>query len=59
MQNVKTSFTLRNSNDIITSLNIRLNNTIISDEIDIDKSNLINFLLNNSNTNKIDYRKFK
>ena len=54
--NVKNSFTLRNSDDIITSLNIRLNNTIISDEIDIDKSNLVNFLLNNSNTNKIDYR---
>ena len=54
--NVKNSFTLRNSNDIITSLNIRLNNTIISDEIDIDKSNLVNFLLHNSNTNKIDYR---
>ena len=54
--NVKNSFTLRNSDDIITSLNIRLNNTIISDEIDIDKSNLVNFLLHNSNTNKIDYR---
>ena len=54
--NVKNSFTLRNSDDIITSLNIRLNNTIISDEIDIDKSNLINFILHNSNTNKIDYR---
>ena len=54
--NVKNSFTLRNSDDIITSLNIRLNNTIISDEIDIDKSNLVNFILHNSNTNKIDYR---
>ena len=54
--NVKTSFTLRNSDDIITDINIRLNNTIITDEIDTDKSNLINFLLNNSNTNKIDYR---
>ena len=41
--NVKNSFTLRNSDDIITSLNIRLNNTIISDEIDIDKSNLSKF----------------
>ena len=54
--NVKTSFTLLNSYDIITFLNIRLNNTIITDEIDTDKSNLINFLLNNSNKNKIDYR---
>ena len=54
--NVKNSFTLRNSDDIITNLNIRLNNTIITDEIDIDKSNLVNFILHNSNTNKIDYR---
>ena len=54
--NVKNSFTLRNSDDIITDLNIRLNNTIITDEIDTDKSNLVNFILHNSNTNKIDYR---
>ena len=54
--NVKTSFTLRNSDDIITNLRILLNNTVISDEIDVDKSNLINFILHNSNTNKIDYR---
>ena len=55
-QNVKNSFTLRNSNDIITNLKIILNNIVISDEVDIDKSNLINFILNNSNTNNIDYR---
>ena len=54
--NVKTSFTLRNSDDIITNLKILLNNTIISDEIDTDKSNLVNFILHNFNTNKIDYR---
>ena len=54
--NVKSSFTLRNSNDIITNLKILLNNIIISDEIDTDKSNLVNFILHNSNTNKIDYR---
>ena len=54
--NVKNSLTLRNSNDIITNLKILLNNIIISDEIDTDKSRLINFILHNSNTNKIDYR---
>ena len=53
--NVKTSFTLRNSDDIITNLKILLNNTIISDEIDTDESNLVNFILHNSNTNKLDY----
>ena len=54
--NVKNSFTLRNSDDIITNLRIILNNVVISDEIDVDKSNLVNFILHNSNTNKIDYR---
>ena len=54
--NVKNSFTLRNSDDIITNLRIILDNIVISDEIDVDKSNLINFIFNNSNTNKIDYR---
>ena len=54
--NVKNSFTLKNSDDIITNLRILLNNTVISDEIDTDKSNLVNFILHNSNTDKIDYR---
>ena len=54
--NVKNSFTLRNSDDILTNLRIILNNIVISDEIDVDKSNLANFILHNSNTNKIDYR---
>ena len=55
-ENVKKSFTLRNSNDIISNLKIILNNIVISDEVDIDKSNLVNIILHNSNTNKIDYR---
>ena len=54
--NVKNSLTLRNSDDIITNLRIILNNVVISDEIDVDKSNLATFILHNSNTNKIDYR---
>ena len=48
--------TLRNSDDIITNLRIILNNVVISDEIDVDKLNLVTFILHNSNTNKIDYR---
>ena len=55
-EEAKKSFTLRNSDDIITNLKIILNNIVISDEVDIDKSNLVNFILYNSNTNKIDYR---
>ena len=54
--NVKNSFTLRNSDDIITNLRIILNNVVISNEINVDKSNLLNFMLYNSNANKIDYR---
>ena len=53
---IKNNFTLRNSDGIITNLKITLNNIVISDEVDIDKSNLVNFILRNSNTNKIDYR---
>ena len=55
-ENVQNSFTLRNSNDIITNIKIILNNVVISDEVDVDKSNLVNFILNNSNTKKTDYR---
>ena len=54
--NVKYSFTLRDSDDVITNLRIILNNTVVSDETDVDKSNLVNFILHNFNTNKIDYR---
>ena len=54
--NDKNSFTLRNSDDIITNLRIILNNVVISNEINVDKSNLLNFMLYNSNANKIDYR---
>ena len=47
--NVKTSFTLRNSDDVINNLRIKLNNLVISDEVDIDKANLVNFILHDSN----------
>ena len=55
-EEVKKLFTLRNSYDIITNLKIILNNVVISDEVDVDKANLVNFKLHNSNTNKINYR---
>ena len=53
------TFTLRNSDDIVQNCEIKLNNTIISDEKNCDKANLVNFILNNSNTNTFDYRNFK
>ena len=56
---VKNSFALKTSDDIIDKSKVTLNNVIISDETNCDKSNLVNFILNNSNTNKIDYRNFR
>ena len=56
---VKNSFCLRNSYDIINNIEIILNNIVISDEITIDKASSVNFILNNSDTNKIDYRNKK
>ena len=56
---VKNTFALRTSDNIIDKSKVTLNNVIISDESDCDKSNLINFILNNSNTTKIDYRSLR
>ena len=53
------TFTLRNSDDIVQNCEIKLNNTIISDEKNIDHANFVNFILNNSNTNTFDYRNLK
>ena len=53
------TFTLRNSDDIVQNCEIKLNNTIISDEKYCDRANLVNFILNNSNTNTFDYRNLK
>ena len=53
------TFTLRNSDDIVQNCEIKLNNIIISDEKHCDRANLVNFILNNSNTNTFDYRNLK
>ena len=53
------TFTLRNSDNIVQNCEIKLNNTIISDEKNCDRANLVNFILNNSNTNTFDYRNLK
>ena len=47
---------LKNSYEIIKNLKIQLNNVIISNEIDIHRSNLVNFLLNNSYNSSSSYR---
>ena len=56
---VLNQFTLRNSDDIVQNCEIKLNNTIISDEKNCDRANLVNFILNNSDTNTFDYRNLK
>ena len=56
---VKNTFALRTSDDIIDKFIVTLNNVIISDETDCERSNLINFILNNANTNKIDYKNLR
>ena len=56
---VLNQFTLRYSDDIVQNCKISLNNTIISDEKHCDRANLINFIINNSNTNTSDYRNLK
>ena len=56
---VKNTFPLRSSDDIIDKFKATLNNVIISDESNCDKASLINFILDSSNTNKIDYRNIK
>ena len=56
---VKNTFNLRTSDNIIEKFKVTLNNVIVSDESNCDKSNLVNFILNNSDTNKIDYRNLK
>ena len=58
-ETVLETFTLRNSDDIVQNCEIKLNNTIISDEKNCDRANLVNFILNNSNTNTYDYRNLK
>ena len=50
------TFTLRNSDYIVQNCEISLNNTIISEEKHCDRANLVNFILNNSNSNTFDYR---
>ena len=53
------TFTLRNTDDIEQNCEISLNDTIISDEKNCDRANLVNFIINNSNINTFDYRNLK
>ena len=47
---------LKKSYEIVNSLKISLNNVIISNEVNINKSSLVNYILNNSKNDYTDYR---
>ena len=50
---------LKNSYEIVKSLKIQLNNVNISNELNIHRSNLVNFILNNSYTSPSSYRNIR
>ena len=50
---------LKNSYEIVKNLKIQLNNVIISNEANIHRSNLVNFILNNSYSSPSSYRNIK
>ena len=50
---------LRNSFEIVKNLKIQLNNVIISNESNIHRSNLVNFILNNSYNSPSSYRNIR
>ena len=47
---------LKKSYEIVNSLNISLNNVIISNEVNINRSSLVNYILDNSKNDYTDYR---
>ena len=50
---------LKNSYEIVKNLKIQLNNVIISNESNIHRSNLVNFILNNSYNSTSSYRNIR
>ena len=47
---------LKKSYEIVNSLKISLNNVIISNEVNLNRSSLVNYILNNSKNDYTDYR---
>ena len=47
---------IKKSCEIVNSLKISLNNVIISNEVNINRSSLINYILNNAKDSHTDYR---
>ena len=47
---------LKKSYEIVKSLKIQLNNVIISNEVNLNRANLVNYVLNNSYSSPVSYR---
>ena len=50
---------IKNSYELAESLKISLNNVIISNKVNVNRSSLVNFILNNDNKDPIDCRNLK
>ena len=53
---IPNEYYVKSSYEIVKSLRIMLNNAIISNENDINRSNLVNYILNNGKSNPISHR---
>ena len=53
---IPNEYNLKSSYEIVKSLRIMLNNTIISNENDINRSNLANYILNKGKSSSISHR---
>ena len=49
----------KKSYELVNSLKISLNNVIISNEVDVNRSSIINYILNNGKNDYGDYRNLK
>ena len=50
---------LKNSYQLVKNLDIQLNIVVVSNEVNIDRANLVNYILNNSNNSPTYYRNIK
>ena len=50
---------IKNSYQLVKNLDIQLNNVVVSNEVNIDKANFVNYILNNGNNSSTYYRNIK
>ena len=56
---VPNNIALKNSYQLVKNLDIQLINVVASNEVNIDKANLVNYILNNGNNSSTYYRNIK